>query len=110
MAMEEKDAARVADLNALDDGELVHLALHRDRGAFRVIIQRHNRRLYRVARAVTGDDSEAEDVVQEAYLHAFANLDNFRGDSRLTTWLTRIAPSARHVVSNGKPFSSHDPE
>jgi len=53
-------------------------------------MQRHNRRLYRMARAVVADDSEAEDVVQEAYVRAFTNLDQFRGDSSLATWLSRI--------------------
>jgi RNA polymerase sigma-70 factor (ECF subfamily) len=91
MTMQGHDAARVIDLDALGDAELVQLARQRDSGAFRVIMRRHNRRLYRVARAVTRDDSEAEDVVQEAYFHAFANLGNFRGDSGLATWLTRIA-------------------
>jgi RNA polymerase sigma-70 factor (ECF subfamily) len=89
--MQGQDATRVIDLGALGDAELVQLARQRDSGAFRVIMRRHNRRLYRVARAVTRDDSEAEDVVQEAYSQAFANLGNFRGDSSLATWLTRIA-------------------
>jgi RNA polymerase sigma-70 factor, ECF subfamily len=53
-------------------------------------MQRNNRRLYRLARSVLRDDSEAEDVVQEAYVRAFGNLGTFRGDSSLTTWLTRI--------------------
>src|SRR5215468_6310810 len=91
MTMERQDAVRVIDLDALGDAELVQLAHQRDSGAFRVIMRRHNRRLYRVARAVTRDDNEAEDVVQEAYFHAFAGLGNFRGDSSLATWLTRIA-------------------
>src|SRR5262249_8068414 len=85
------DAIPVSELGALGDAELVQLARQRDSGAFRVIMRRHNRRLYRVARAVTRDDSEAEDVVQEAYFRAFANLGKFRGDSSLATWLTRIA-------------------
>jgi len=89
--MQRQDAIPVSDLDALGDVELVRLARERDSGAFRVIMRRHNRRLYRVARAVTGDDAEAEDVVQEAYFRAFANLGNFRGDSSLATWLTRIA-------------------
>jgi RNA polymerase sigma-70 factor (ECF subfamily) len=54
-------------------------------------MERHNRRLYRVARAVMKDNTEAEDVVQETYLRAFSNLSKFRGESSLTTWLTRIA-------------------
>ncbi|TIW87197.1 MAG: RNA polymerase sigma factor [Mesorhizobium sp.] len=58
--------------------------------AFRTIIKTHNQRLYRIARGVMRNDSEAEDIVQEAYVRAFANLDAFRGDSSLATWLSRI--------------------
>jgi RNA polymerase sigma-70 factor (ECF subfamily) len=54
-------------------------------------MQRHNRRLFRVARGVLNDEAEAEDVVQEAYVRAFTHLDGFRGEARLSTWLTRIA-------------------
>jgi RNA polymerase sigma-70 factor, ECF subfamily len=78
-------------LEDLDDGALVALALQRQEAAVRLIMQRHNRRLYRVARGVLGDDAEAEDVVQEAYVRAFTHLESFRGDARLSTWLTRIA-------------------
>src|SRR5437764_2472078 len=74
-----------------DEPELVRRALARDSTAFRVIMERYNRRLYRIARSVVRDDTEAEDVVQEAYLSAFANLHRFRGDSSLSTWLARIA-------------------
>jgi len=89
--MERQDAQRVIDHDVLGDVELVELARQRDAAAFRVIMRRHNRRLYRVARAVTRDDSEAEDVVQEAYSLAFTNLGKFRGDSSVATWLMRIA-------------------
>jgi RNA polymerase sigma-70 factor, ECF subfamily len=54
-------------------------------------MQRHNKCLYRIARAVMRNDSKAEDVVQEAYVHAFANLATFRGDSSLAIWLSSIA-------------------
>ncbi|TGS74888.1 sigma-70 family RNA polymerase sigma factor, partial [Mesorhizobium sp. M3A.F.Ca.ET.175.01.1.1] len=46
--------------------------------------------LYRIARGVVRNDAEAEDVVQEAYMRAFASLDAFRGDASLATWLSRI--------------------
>jgi RNA polymerase sigma-70 factor (ECF subfamily) len=72
------------------DLELVRRALARDGDAFRLIMQTHNRRLYRIARGVVRNDSEAEDIVQEAYVSAFAHLDRFRGDSALATWLSRI--------------------
>jgi RNA polymerase sigma-70 factor, ECF subfamily len=73
-----------------DDAELVRRALARDDSAFRVIMERHNRRLYRIARGILRNDTEAEDVVQEAYVNAFTHLDGFRGDSSLATWLARI--------------------
>jgi len=88
--MQVADIARLADLNLLADAELVQLARQRDGGAFRTIIKRHNRRLYRIARAVTANDSDAEDAVQDAYVRAFTGLDKFRGDSSLSTWLSRI--------------------
>ncbi|MCY1061295.1 RNA polymerase sigma factor [Nannocystis sp. SCPEA4] len=58
---------------------------------FEVIMRRNNQRLYRAARAIVGDDAEAEDVVQQAYLQAYLNLDRFAGQARLSTWLTTIA-------------------
>jgi RNA polymerase sigma-70 factor, ECF subfamily len=88
--MQAGDASRKVDLDALRDAELVRWASQRDSGAFRVIMKRNNRRLYRLARAVLHEDSEAEDAVQEAYLQAFTHLADFRGDSSLTTWLSRI--------------------
>jgi RNA polymerase sigma-70 factor (ECF subfamily) len=72
------------------EAELIRQAVGKNETAIRAIIQKHNRRLYRVARSIMRDDAEAEDVLQEAYLHAFAGLAGFRGDARLSTWLTRI--------------------
>ncbi|MER9327016.1 RNA polymerase sigma factor [Mesorhizobium sp. M0488] len=72
------------------DMQLVRRALARDGDAFRAIIKTHNQRLYRIARGVVRNDSEAEDIVQEAYVSAFANLGAFRGESSLATWLSRI--------------------
>ena len=73
------------------DTELVRRALARDETAVRAIMQANNRRLYRLARGILRNDSEAEDVVQEAYVRAFTHLESFRGDSSLSTWLSRIA-------------------
>lgn len=53
-------------------------------------MERHNRQLYRIARGILRNDSEAEDAVQEAYIKAFTHLEGFRGDSSLATWLSRI--------------------
>src|ERR1700709_2265445 len=76
---------------ATGDIELVRRALARDEAAFRAIMQSNNRRLYRLARGILRNDSEAEDVVQETYVRAFTHLESFRGDSSLATWLSRIA-------------------
>ena len=78
------------DYGSLDDPALVALVQSGDRSAFREIIQRCNQRLFRVARGVLNDDAEAEDVVQAAYVDAYARLGEFRGESALLTWLTRI--------------------
>lgn len=83
-------AAIASRLEDLDDGALVERARRRDGEAFRLIMQRNNRRLFRAARSVLGNDSESEDVVQESYVRAFTHLDQFRGEARLSTWLTRI--------------------
>jgi RNA polymerase sigma-70 factor, ECF subfamily len=73
------------------DAELVRRARDRDQAAIRAILQSNNRRLYRLARGILRNDSEAEDVVQETYFRAFTHLEDFRGDSSLATWLGRIA-------------------
>ena len=79
-----------ADLAALPDAELLILARNGEFRAFRAIMQRNNLRLYRVARSVLGDDRDVEDVLQEAYVRAFAGLADFRAEATLSTWLTRI--------------------
>ena len=73
-----------------NDTEQVQRALARDPGAFRAIMQTHNRRLYRIARSILGDNAEAEDAVQEAYVSAFIKLGSYRGEGTLKSWLSRI--------------------
>jgi RNA polymerase sigma-70 factor (ECF subfamily) len=80
-----------AELDGDSDESLVELARLGGENAIRTLIKRNNQRLFRVARSVLRDDFEAEDVVQETYLKAFTKLATFRGDSRFSTWLTRIA-------------------
>ena len=73
-----------------DDAALAASVAAGDTAAFEALMRRHNRQLYRVARAVVGDDAEAEDALQEAYLSAYASIGRFRGDSTLATWLSRL--------------------
>jgi len=70
---------------------LVAQARQGNETAIRRLIKANNQRLFRVARGVLRDDADAEDVVQATYVKAFTHLDTFRGESRFSTWLTRIA-------------------
>ena len=73
------------------DPELIERVRAGDAAAMEALMRRHNRILYRTARAILRDDAEAEEAVQDAYLKAFAALDRFREESKLSTWLVRIA-------------------
>ncbi|MEO7058000.1 MAG: RNA polymerase sigma factor [Caldimonas sp.] len=73
-----------------DDAGLAERVAAGDRGAFQQLMRRHNTALFRAARAILRDDADAEDALQEAYLSAYRHIGEFRGQSRLSTWLTRI--------------------
>ena len=60
------------------------------RSAFEGLMRQYNQRLFRVARSILKDDADAEDALQDAYVQAYRNLADFRGESELSTWLTRI--------------------
>jgi RNA polymerase sigma-70 factor (ECF subfamily) len=78
-------------LTPLSDEQVVARVLDGDVAVFELLMRRHNQRLFRVARAVLRNDAEAEDVVQETYLRAYAHLAQFEGRSSVATWLSRIA-------------------
>jgi RNA polymerase sigma-70 factor (ECF subfamily) len=78
------------DARAADDAALVQRIRARDAVAFELLMRRHNRRLYRVARSLLRDASEAEDALQESYLSAYRAMDGFRAEASVATWLTRI--------------------
>ncbi|HET9767093.1 MAG TPA: RNA polymerase sigma factor [Thermoanaerobaculia bacterium] len=73
-----------------DDAALAGLVAGGDHAAFAALMRRHNGKLFRIARATLGDDAEAEDALQDAYLDAYRHMPEFRGDAALGTWLTRI--------------------
>jgi RNA polymerase sigma-70 factor (ECF subfamily) len=77
--------------NTLTDEQVVGQVLTGHTALFEILMRRYNERMYRVARAIVRDDSEAEDVMQQAYVNAYANLRQFAGKARFATWLTRIA-------------------
>jgi RNA polymerase sigma-70 factor (ECF subfamily) len=88
MTMEETLATSTDDASDL---QLVALVRQGRGAAFAQIMRRNNRRLFRLVRAIVQDDFEAEEVVQETYVRAFAALSGWRGDASLSTWLSRIA-------------------
>jgi RNA polymerase sigma-70 factor (ECF subfamily) len=87
----ERAPAGDPDSSQAADADLIAEVLAGRRARFGVLVRRHNQRLYRAARAILGDDAEAEDVVQETYVRAYRDLARFRGEAAFSTWLTRIA-------------------
>lgn len=83
----------VPDPDGSDAALAARIAAH-DEAAFALLMRRHNQQLFRTARSILRDDSEAEDVLQEAYLQAWRAIGQFRADARLSTWLTRIVVNA----------------
>lgn len=81
---------RATDYRAVSDAELARLCSARDSGAIRHVITSNNQRLFRTAWSILRQRTEAEEVVQAAYLSAFAKIGTFEGRSSLSTWLTRI--------------------
>ncbi len=73
-----------------ESAEFVGRLRNGDAAAFRTLMQRHNRRLYRMARSVLRDPAEAEDALQDAYVLAFTNIDQVRDAGSLGAWLGRI--------------------
>jgi RNA polymerase sigma-70 factor (ECF subfamily) len=75
----------------ISDEEIVSRVRGGETYLFEIIMRRYNQRLFRVIRAILRDDSETEEVMQEAYVRAFEHLGQFEGRSKFSTWLTKIA-------------------
>jgi len=76
------------------DRELVERAQQGDAGAFAMLVERHQRQLYRLALRMTGSEADAQEVLQEAFLNAFKKLPEFRGEAQFSSWLYRIAANS----------------
>ncbi|HQY28800.1 MAG TPA: RNA polymerase sigma factor [Burkholderiaceae bacterium] len=85
-----KPAAVAAPDASHPDVSLVRATVAGDHGAFRLLLKRYNQLLYRTARSILRDDTEAEDAVQEAWLQVYRALHGFRAEAKLSTWLVRI--------------------
>src|SRR4029450_12573781 len=78
-------------MSAIADDEVIGRVREGDTAQFEVLMRRYNQRLYRVVRSILRDDADAEDVLQQAYLNAYAHLHQFAQRASFATWLTRIA-------------------
>ena len=73
------------------DAEAVERTLRGERDAYRVLVERHSRNVFRMAYRMTGNRHDAEEVVQEAFLRAYQKLKQFEGQANFRTWVYRIA-------------------
>jgi RNA polymerase sigma-70 factor, ECF subfamily len=82
--------AQLKEQEVANDLDLVHASKKGDVVAFEQLVKRYNRKLFRIAQTVTHNTEDAEDAVQEALFKAFRNLDQFREESKFSTWVIRI--------------------
>ena len=92
------------------DADAVALARDGDSEAFRALVERHSRAVFRLAHRMTGDPADAEDVVQETFLKAYKQLRRFESRANFSTWLHRIAVNCSIDLIRGRPHreASHD--
>ncbi len=92
-----------------DMAELVDRAVAGERWAFDELVRRTHRDAYGLALRLTGDEEDASDVVQDAYLRAYRSLDRFRGDARFSTWLYRIVANCASTHRTRSHRYRHEP-
>jgi RNA polymerase sigma-70 factor, ECF subfamily len=80
-----------------------------DATAFRALVDRHARAVFRLAYRMTGNEQDAEDVVQETFLKAYKNLDGFEARSNFGSWLHRIAANASYDVLRARARHAEEP-
>jgi RNA polymerase sigma-70 factor (ECF subfamily) len=113
MKMKEPDPMHVVNATVLDrwtglsDEEIVARVLRGQTALFEILMRRHNERVYRAARAILRDDREAEDVMQQAYVNAYAHLRQFDGRAQFSTWLTRIA--VHEAIARARKRGRYEP-
>src|SRR5215467_9279612 len=91
MAMTMLTTAAITAASGMSDEEVVGRVMAGETALFEVIMRRYNQRLFRATRSILGNDGEAEDVTQDAYVRAYTHLSQFAGRAKFSTWLTKIA-------------------
>jgi RNA polymerase sigma-70 factor (ECF subfamily) len=93
----------------IPDRELLNRARDGETACYGALVTRYHHRLYRAAHKILRNEADAEDAIQQAYLHSFRHLDQFQGRSAVVTWLTRIAVNeAFTCVRRRVPWQSLD--
>jgi RNA polymerase sigma-70 factor (ECF subfamily) len=93
----------------LPDSELLNRARRGETACYGALLARHHHRLYRTAHRILRNQADAEDAIQQVYLHSFRHLDQFEGRSAVVTWLTKIAVNeAFTCVRRRVPWESLD--
>ncbi len=89
--LDRNTAIELVNSAAIPDEKVIEQVRAGQAAWFEILMRRHNQRIYRIARAILGNDTEAEDVMQETYVRAYLHLDQFAGRAKFSTWLTKIA-------------------
>lgn len=89
--MQPMHRAQIVTARPDEDFALVNQVLGGDARAFEELVRKHERRVFRVALAITGNQQDAEDAMQETFLKLYKRIGDFRRESRFATWLTSIA-------------------
>lgn len=92
----------------LPDGELLDRCARGDGDAFRVLMQRHEDRVFSIALRLTGSRADALDATQEAFIAAYKRLGSFRRDAAFSTWMYRIAVNASHDLLRRRKRTAAD--
>lgn len=93
-------------MSEIEDQELIRRTLSGDGGAYEVLVERYQRRVYRIAFAIVRDAGQADSVTQDAFVQAFMKLSTFEGRSGFDTWLTRIAINCARNTLRARRFVS----
>src|ERR1700676_2728257 len=81
----------------VSDEDLVHRVQQGEQEAFDILVSRHQRAVYWVIQAILHNHADSEEILQESFLKALEHIRDFRGDSRFSTWLIRIAINEAHM-------------
>lgn len=94
----------------MNDGELVQQILNGNSNAFRFLVAKHQRLVLHIVGRIVQQQEDAEDICQEVFMKVFRKLKHFRGDSKLSTWIAKIAynTSISHVRKPLKNEQSYD--